>query len=156
MRRLLLALAVVAFSGCAANEDPISPFSTEASLSAGTSFGHCLGYCETELDIAPREIVLTRSSRDPQQYPTKTERLAITAQEYEALMTSFESETFFGLDEVYGCPDCADGGAEWIEVQRPGGAAKRVTFEHGATLEPIAGLIERIRALRGRFEPATG
>ena len=29
-------------------------------------------------------------------------------------ITSFNS-----LDSVYGCPDCADGGAEWLEIITP-------------------------------------
>jgi len=151
MRRLLLAAALLALPGCYASDEPVSPFSTDVSIRAGTSFGHCIGYCETELAIGPSEIVLTRTSRQPQEYPTRTERLPISGTEYEGLLDALDAEVFLGMEEVLGCPDCADGGAEWIEVERSGGDAKRVTFEYGATIEPIAPLVERIRALRARF-----
>ena len=35
---------------------------------------------------------------------------------------------FQSLDDVYGCPDCADGSAEFIEIIYDG-VAKQVTFE---------------------------
>jgi hypothetical protein len=55
------------------------------------------------------------------------------------------------VEGVHGCPDCADGGAEWVQV-RASGDSIRATFEYGATLEPIAALQAEIRALRARFE----
>jgi hypothetical protein len=46
-----------------------------------------------------------------------------------------------------GCPDCADGGAEWLEID-----GKRVTLEFRSDLEPIRPLLQQVRALRARFE----
>lgn len=37
---------------------------------------------------------------------------------------------FFKLSETIGCPDCADGGAEWVEVEYVSGKKHRVTFEY--------------------------
>jgi hypothetical protein len=54
------------------------------------------------------------------------------------------------LEGVHGCPDCADGGAEWIQLGA-GNDSVRVTFEYGATLAGIAPLQAEIRALRDRF-----
>jgi hypothetical protein len=54
------------------------------------------------------------------------------------------------LEGVHGCPDCADGGAEWIEIGSAAGPI-RVTFEYGATLDGIGALQAELRALRNRF-----
>ena len=54
------------------------------------------------------------------------------------------------LEGVHGCPDCADGGAEWIEIDTGSGPI-RVTFEFGDTLPGIGPLQAEIRALRERF-----
>lgn len=152
MLRLLLAAALLAVSAChQTSSSPDAPLGADVVLRAGTSFGHCLGYCATELRVGPREAVLTRTSRDSLRNPPLTERLPLSAEEYEALVGRVDAAAVSALPEVIGCPDCADGGAEWIEVERAGGGRKRVTFEYGATVEPIAPLVARVRALRERF-----
>lgn len=42
------------------------------------------------------------------------------------------------------------GGAEWVELAR-GGTAKRVVFEHGASVPGIQPLVEKVREIRGRM-----
>lgn len=54
------------------------------------------------------------------------------------------------LDSIYGCPDCADGGAEWIEIQDDQ-QIKKVTFEYGDTLAPIENLMLELRDLREAY-----
>jgi hypothetical protein len=53
---------------------------------------------------------------------------------------------------VFGCPDCADAGAESVEVFGLDWS-KRVTFDHGAPMPELQPLLGRVRALRGRVEP---
>jgi hypothetical protein len=115
-------------------------------LRSGTSFGMCVGHCATTLVVREGSATLTRVSRDPSQYPTTTETIAITEAEFEALRTAAASPAFRQLDSVYGCPDCADGGAEWVEVD-----GKRVTMGYRSDLEPIRPLLQQVRALRARF-----
>lgn len=123
-------------------------------IRSGTSFGMCIGYCYTELTVSGTEATLTRTSREPERSPI-THRLALRPSEWESLVALADSGALAGLQEVYGCPDCADGGAEWVEVQHDG-QTRRVTFEHGATVPGIERLIARLRELRGRFpEPPT-
>ena len=55
------------------------------------------------------------------------------------------------MPEIVGCPDCADGGGEWIEVN-VAGESHRVTFGNGVKIDAIQPLIERIRSLRGGFK----
>ena len=54
------------------------------------------------------------------------------------------------LDDRIGCPDCADGGAEWIEIDSMDGV-KRVTFENGQTVNGIEPLVEKLRQLRNQY-----
>jgi hypothetical protein len=49
-----------------------------------------------------------------------------------------------------GCPDCADGGAEWIQVDWID-ESKRVTFENGRMVEGIEKLIEKLRQMREEY-----
>ena len=36
--------------------------------------------------------------------------------DWDNLLELLDTEKFYALSEVIGCPDCADGGAEWIEI----------------------------------------
>jgi hypothetical protein len=74
-------------------------------------------------------------------------------EQWQRLVQLIDVATFSRLEPVYGCPDCADGGAEWIEIEQ-GEQRNRVTFEYNATLDPIAALAEEIRQIRSELKPA--
>ena len=57
--------------------------------------------------------------------------------------------SFFELPETIGCPDCADGRAEWLEIELMNGEKHKVTFEYRN--EP-ASLNDHIIGLRGMME----
>lgn len=116
----------------------------------GSSFGMCVGYCTQVLEATPERLRLTRSSRDPGDYPTRTVERPITAAEWQSLRSALEDAPFLRLEETHGCPDCADGGAEWVEVVEPA-LEKRVTFEYGESPREIADLVASLRALRQTF-----
>ena len=147
LRKLLIVLSLAALPACAS---PIDTFSPEGLvLCAGTSFGMCLGYCVAELTVTPDELLFVETSRDPAQ-PERTRRAALAPGEWEEILTLVDPSDLEALPEVIGCPDCADGGAEWVEVEHEGGK-RRVTFEYGATVERIQPLVARARELRERF-----
>jgi hypothetical protein len=52
---------------------------------------------------------------------------------------------------VHGCPDCADGGAEWVAIQTPDQTIQ-TTYEYGHNLERIGELQKELRAVRQRFQ----
>lgn len=153
MRHIIWLLAVtVALTGCKVIDTTSFGGSQEPLVvRSGTSFGMCIGYCATELRIEGERLVLTRTSRDEAQYPEQTEIKPISREEWETVARLVEESAFGTLEEVYGCPDCADGGAEWIEVERDG-VQKRVTFEYGKTVPGIEALTVKLRELRARFE----
>jgi hypothetical protein len=125
----------------------------ELELTSGTSFGMCAGYCRTELTIDSLLLTLTELSeggRGAQPLPDRTRTLPLELAEWKRVRSLVDAAALKRLEGVHGCPDCADGGAEWIQI----GAGKdsvRVTFQYGDTLTGIAPLQIEIRALRDRF-----
>ena len=146
-RKLFLALALALLPAC------LSPSETLTAeglvLRSGTSFGMCMGYCVTELTVTSDELRLVETSRDPAQ-AERVRRAALAPGEWEEILALANAESLEGLAEVLGCPDCADGGAEWIEVEHQG-EKRRVTFEYGSEVEPIQPLVDKARELRDRF-----
>lgn len=120
-----------------------------------TSFGMCVGYCSTRLEIAEGQAVLVRSSRGGRGAPELPEQRftqTLTPAEWGEIARLAEAATFDGLPAVIGCPDCADGGAESLTVVKAGGD-KTISFEHGATIEQVQPLLARVRALREALLP---
>ncbi|MGH8437181.1 MAG: hypothetical protein ACRERX_22590 [Pseudomonas sp.] len=117
----------------------------------GTSFGMCAGYCREDLQIDGGQIKLTRSSWDPRQ-PTRVEELSISPDAWRKLQATLNGVAIADMDSVYGCPDCADGGAEWVEIEN-GSSKKRVTFEFSKSPARLRAAVTELRALRQRFPP---
>jgi hypothetical protein len=55
------------------------------------------------------------------------------------------------LDSIIGCPDCADGGAEWFEIVT-NDTVERVTIEYGDSLEGLNNYIDLLRSVRHSFQ----
>jgi len=119
-----------------------------------TSFGMCMGYCRTTLEIKPGEAVLTREPGGRGAPTLQPQRLTVklTDAEWQQLATLAASVAYDGLPETIGCPDCADGGAESLAVTRSGNERK-VAFDHGADIKQLQPLLTRVRELRTRLMP---
>ena len=115
----------------------------------GTSFGMCAGYCREDLVVEGTEVTLTRRGWQTT-LPTTTAEKPITQTAWRQLVDNIDTDTFRSLQDVYGCPDCADGGAEYIEIQTDD-FTKRVTFEYGKGPEQLQAALQRLRALRATF-----
>lgn len=148
MSRLLLAGLLLASFACTESTTDAEAGNILA-LRSGTSFGMCAGYCMTELSFDSTTVSLTETSRDPRQSP-RTRSLLLTANERQRIQALVDERALESLAGVHGCPDCADGGAEWIEL-RTTQSTVRVTFEYGRVLDPIGPLQAEIRALRERL-----
>jgi hypothetical protein len=118
-------------------------------ITSGTSFGMCAGYCVTELRIDSTSIMLTEASWRTE-LPARTRTLPLDRREWNRLQTLVDTAAIRLLAGVQGCPDCAAGGAEWIQIETVDPV--RVTFEYGAQLDGIEELQQEIRELRARFE----
>jgi len=124
---------------------------TALELRSGTSFGMCGGYCVTELAIDTLGVALTETSQ-VQPLPPRTRTLPLSEADWERLVAVVDTAAIRGLAGVHGCPDCADGGAEWIQFG-PASEAVRVTFEFGDMIDGIEPLQTLLRELRSRFDP---
>lgn len=133
------------------------PLPTEADeagtvIHYGTSFGECIGYCITELTVEDGHATWVRTGwdRDMVEMPKIRVERDLSGEDWAVLRSVARLDVLKSLQDVYGCPDCLDGGAEWVELARED-EAKRVTFEYRETLQPIAGLIHELRALNESF-----
>lgn len=137
---LFLLFAGAAISGC----------KTPVIISHGISFGHCVGYCNKELLISNQE--LTYIQRKNGNNPEEKKCIQPLSKEiYNEVLSQFDFKSFYLLDSVIGCPDCADGGAEWIEV-KSGSTIKRVTFEYNHAPGQFKVAVEQIRKLAAGME----
>lgn len=151
-KRLKFGLAALAFAlaGCATATT--SPAEIREIVST-TSFGMCVGYCSTRLEISEGQAVLIRdgrSGRGSAELPDQRFTQTLTPAEWQELQRLAAATNLNGLPERIGCPDCTDGGAESLSID--GGRA--VTFDYNASIAEARPLLERVRALRAEMTPA--
>lgn len=151
MKTLILASIVALFiSQCGQKTLQPEVDSTSVIIRSGTSFGFCIGYCERELTLnGTSATFVIRGTR--QQLPDKTCTGTLTADEWNALVTKASFSAFQQQPERLGCPDCADGGAEFVEIETEG-KKHRVTFEAGKTIPGFESLVELLRKKREAFK----
>ena len=112
------------------------------SIEYGTSFGSCLGYCHQKVVFAENEISKTLTPTRTKELETKTCSRAWNG--FQELIANIDYQAFSILDDVIGCPDCADGGAEWIEITTQQGS-KKVQYEYGKEPKAVKSFIADLR-----------
>lgn len=115
----------------------------------GTSFGFCSGYCWKQLVIKSDQLEFEKMSRDENE-PVHCDR-EIDCSEWIPVTQNINLAKFFTLDETIGCPDCADGGAEWIEIQTQTSKHK-VTFDYQSPPSEISSYVAELRELMKTFD----
>jgi hypothetical protein len=142
-----------ALLGAACHSSPTEP--EVLTVRSGTFFGMCPpgAYCETTLEVASGSAVLTTIHRGGGSNIVIAGTLA--AGEWAALIATVDEGRLRSLPAIIGCPDCADGGAEWIEVTTSGWT-KKVTFEFGSSPGGMEALATRVRSIRARLNPPAG
>jgi hypothetical protein len=134
------------------------------SIKTGTSFGHCGGYCTQEFVITWDKIIYTQIANPigGGQYPKGfqpliKQEIPIKPEKWADLLKVNAYKEFQKLPNTIDCPDCADGGAEWIEVNKASSSdcetpkrfySKKVTFEYGKPLPANNAFAEKLRQLR--------
>lgn len=131
-------------SGCEKKVN--EPLSAEVEyIKYGTSFGECLGYCRNELTLYGNTINLQKSGWNLEgALPGILLTDNIDDRYPKAILDQLNLQEFFSLDSVTGCPDCADGGAEWIEIKGKGKTYK-VIFEYQNEPEALSDYIHYLR-----------
>ncbi|HYD59554.1 MAG TPA: hypothetical protein VEC35_04330 [Noviherbaspirillum sp.] len=120
-------------------------------IRSGWSFGMCLENCEGQAEIRQDGATLTVKRRKDPNLPEASVWDAVSAKEWEALTASFQTLP----DMVIGCPDCADEGREWIEVEHKG-SKKRVDISCNVVIPEAQRFQESVRAIRSRLAVALG
>lgn len=120
-------------------------------IRTGSSFGMCVGYCVKDYVFNGTSVVLTMISRSKTQTSPKTCQKTIDQSSWDSLKTLANLDAFNKQPERLGCPDCADGGAEYIELQL-GDQKHRVTFEYGQTIPGFESLVDALRSQRKAFD----
>lgn len=122
-------------------------------ISSGTSFGECLGYCRRSITLRCNGrtlIALKEPNGVDSAYPPVEKQYKISSTLWNELVDLVNVGRFRSLDDRIGCPDCADGGAEWIEIEGKN-FKKRVTFEYNQSIEGFDALVKKLRELRGKY-----
>jgi hypothetical protein len=138
-------LFVFGFSACEKNKT-----AKLTEIGYGTSFGMCAGYCVNTILIHYSEVVFTKS-KNGNSPDTKTCEHEFSAAELDTLKALVKISDFEKLPEVIGCPDCADGGAEWVSLKVEG-KVKKVTFEYNNAPEELKDLVTKLRTIKESFK----
>lgn len=152
---VLLPIAALALASCAS--PAAAPSANVTRVVSTTSFGMCVGYCTTRLEISEGRAVLVREARggrgapDPAARPQRfTKTLSVA--EWQEIQRLAAATNLTAVPDTVGCPDCADGGAEGLTIESSGGA-ESVSLEYRAALPQAQGLLQRVRALRDELTP---
>jgi hypothetical protein len=153
MKTILILFSLLSLVRC--TDEAVSttnPQSETVILRSGTSFGMCIGYCVKDLEINGIQATFTKRANPIQQdrYPTRTCTQTITASKAADLKALALFNEFKKQPETIGCPDCADGGAEYVEMQ-VGDQKHRVKFEYNKTIPGFETLIKELRTQRETF-----
>lgn len=116
----------------------------------GTSFGFCIGYCSNKVEVTRSKMSLTKFGRGDT-IKTKTCTKTINETQWASIVNAIDLKKFQELDDVIGCPDCADGGAEWIEIEA-GNEKHKVVFEYGKEPVEMKGYIQMLRGFSESFK----
>lgn len=122
-------------------------------FAAGWSFGMCLSYCRADL-VAVGDRLRLQVGDNPTDTPVLLNHGTLTAEGSTQLAAVLEAIEPAALEETYGCPDCADGGAAYVALIADGeGSRHDMPFgEPPAELAPLYALTQ---ALIGSLETCT-
>jgi hypothetical protein len=144
--QLFLIILLVAFATSCSNE---SLYRNVAQVNYGTSFGMCVGYCKHDVSIDSMYTSYScagwTKEVEPTLYKVQTAKSA-----WDSVKVLINNKAFFELPATIGCPDCADGGAEWVEVKLLNGTAHKVVFEYYNEPQQLQSSIAKLRQIAGK------
>lgn len=119
-------------------------------VGAGWSFGMCGGYCTADLVMVDGSLILVGGGWTSDE-PLYEHRGTLTAKGNGLISAAVEKLRGLPLEPVYGCPDCADGGAAYVVLDRDG-VSSRHDMEFGRPPEILAQLHELAMAMIDALE----
>lgn len=116
-------------------------------LSAGFDYGFCQGYCHHAIEVTAQTTRMTDTAiNNKDKYPDRIITQPTSTETWQNLLKLADWTYFSGLPERIGCPDCADGGAQWLEMTNRG-QTHRVTFEPQTGLPQQAELVKALQKI---------
>lgn len=154
MRKINIALltifSILFFSNFQCEEEMKNEPGQVTYLSYGTSFGECLGYCKKEI-VVSGGITFTKSGWNVVGLlPDSSCSIVFVRDPLPDYLDDIDLDIFLAMDETIGCPDCADGGAEWLELGFED-EVKRVTFEYMNEPDAFKDIIPALREAMAQF-----
>ena len=147
---LLTIVSILLFSNFQCEKEIIKENGKVEYLSYGTSFGECLGYCKREI-IVSGGVTFTKSGwLSDEALPDSSCSIVFIMDPLPEYLDDIDLDSFHTMDETIGCPDCADGGAEWLELGFDN-EVKRVTFEYMNEPNEFKNVIPSLRDLMAEF-----
>lgn len=154
---MLIPGLVLGFSTCCSDKVMDYPCSEAISVTPGKvieirygdSFGFCAGYCWKEVAVTGAHVDFQKGGWNDA-VETKSCTRDNSCAEWISLSNKIDVTSFFSLEEVIGCPDCADGGAEWVEI-KIASSMHKVTFEYGKAPAEMSAYIGDLRDLASSF-----
>jgi len=154
------------FSLCTlASADPIAPPRNVVAFAYGTSYGQCMGYCMQELRFSGDSVGFFAHGWYPEQtdHPMRgsirmhkleevRSSLVLSGSETEELWRLVWSIKYTDLPERVGCPDCLDGGAEWLEFTTADHKTRRIEFEKNNAPTALKALSAWCSKTQARFK----
>jgi hypothetical protein len=141
-----IALIIIGFSHTYCQRDRPDSASI-LKIQYGTSFGECFGYCKQNIALTRNKTEFTKSGLSETISCNENTDSSLWSQ----LMKEIDTSAFNSLKETIGCPDCADGGAEWIEIES-GASKHKVTFEYMNEPPTVKIYIDKLRSLHNKFK----
>ena len=150
VRISFLAISVIFIASSCSTEPNTPEINSDIVINSGSSFGECGGYCWREIQITGNKVVFEARSWGDENYQDKRLEGSITSEDWNTLVELIDMSALLAYEDRIGCPDCADGGAEWIQIQTTD-TLKKVLFEYGDSLAAIQPLLDKMRSLREQY-----
>jgi len=123
----------------------------EPVIRTGWSFGMCLDNCEGNAEIRQDGASLHVGGHKESTLSATGVWTPVSAKEWESLVAGMQTLP----DVVVGCPDCADEGREWIEIEHKG-SKKRLVTSCGVELPAAKEFQQDVRAIRSKLAAMLG
>ncbi|WP_165372175.1 hypothetical protein [Emticicia agri] len=107
----------------------------EIIIKGGYFFGECFGTCQATVEIIGTTVKYTGKDNSKNN-AEKQCSAKVSARVISDLEAAIDFDEFGKLPMVIGCPDCADGGAQWIEIVKSGESHK-VVFDYNRPPDAI-------------------
>jgi len=114
------------------DDDDVTPEPYVENYSAGWWFGNCAGACLGDLvfpELGPQVAYVIRNWDDPEDFLFGADG-ELTPEAHEELLALLAAVDTGLLEPTYGCPDCADGGGQYMQWDF-GPVAFRSDYEFG-------------------------